>query len=137
MRSHLTSYLATGLTFLLLDFVWLALMKDVLYRPHLGELLADTFQPAPAVAFYALYAAGILFFAVSPALASGRWETALGSGALLGLIAYGTYDLTNQATLKGWPAIVTIIDTAWGATLTATAATVGYAVATWTATTGD
>ena len=81
---------------------------------------------APAAAFYLLYVAGILFFAVFPALATGRWTTALGRGAALGLVAYATYDLTNAATLRGWSTTVTIADLCWGTALTALAATVGY-----------
>ncbi len=96
------------------------------YRPLLGDLLLERFNFAPAIVFYFLYTAGIVVFAVSPAFVSGRWTTALVSGAMLGFLCYATYDLTNQATLRGWSTIVTLVDIAWGSTLTAVAAALGY-----------
>ena len=115
-----------------LDAVWLATMVPGVYRPQLGGLLADRPAWLAAVAFYGLYAAGILVLVVLPALDSGP-ERAAGRpgsrslraaalhGALLGLVAYGTYDLTNLATLRDWPLTVTVIDMGWGMILTATA----------------
>jgi uncharacterized membrane protein len=76
-----------------------------------------------------IYVAGIVIFAIKPALVTGSWAGAAGKGALLGFFCYATYDLTNQATLKTWPATVTIIDMGWGMVLTACAATVGYLAA--------
>jgi uncharacterized membrane protein len=114
---------------LVLDSVWLTLTADRLYRPLIGELMLDGFRPAPAIAFYALYLVGIVVFAIRPAFATGRWTTALVSGALFGLFAYGTYDLTNQATLKTWSTTITLADMAWGSVLTAVAASAGYLAA--------
>lgn len=127
--AYLVSYVATGVVFLALDSLWLSRMAGALYRPKLGPLLAETVNLPPAVLFYALYIAGVVVFAVQPALASGRWTTALALGALFGLVAYGTYDLTNHATLRDWPVIVTVADMAWGTALTAIAATAGMLVA--------
>jgi uncharacterized membrane protein len=79
-----------------------------------------------AFLFYLLYVVGIVVFAVLPGLREENWRTAAMLGALLGLVAYGTYDLTNLATLKGWPMTVTIVDMAWGVVLTAASATAGY-----------
>lgn len=73
-----------------------------LYRRHIGELLADKPHLGYAVAFYVIYIAGIVFFALRPALDGGSWLTAAGHGAALGAFAYATYDLTNAATLKVW-----------------------------------
>jgi uncharacterized membrane protein len=123
------SYVATALAFLACDAVWLGLMATRLYRPRLGPLLRDDFALWPAAAFYLIYIAGILSFAIAPAFDSGRWTTALGRGALLGLVAYATYDLTNQATLRGWSSLVTIADLCWGSALTGVAATIGFSVA--------
>ncbi|MDH7639357.1 DUF2177 family protein [Sphingomonas oryzagri] len=123
--------LATAISFLALDSIWLSLAAGRLYRPRLGPLLLDQFNVAPAAAFYLIYLAGILVFAVAPSLASGRWTTALARGAMLGLVAYATYDLTNQATLRGWSTTVTIADLCWGTFVTATAATIGFTVARW------
>jgi uncharacterized membrane protein len=131
MGAWIIAYLATAATFLGLDAIWLGCAANRLYRPRLGDLLLDGFKPFPAIAFYILYVAGILIFAVAPALASGRWTTALARGAMLGLLAYATYDLTNQATLRGWSSVVTIADLCWGTVLTGTAATIGFMAARW------
>jgi len=133
MKIYITAYLATGLAFLVIDAIWLSQAASTLYRPIIGELLADKVRIAPAVAFYLLYVLGIVIFAVSPALNSGRWTTALIYGALFGFFAYATYDLTNQATLKTWSTLITVIDLAWGTTVTATSAVSGYLVASWLA----
>jgi uncharacterized membrane protein len=123
------AYLSTAVVFLALDAVWLSQMADRLYRPAIGHLMADGFSLPPAVLFYVLYIAGVVFFAVAPALESRRPVlSALGHGALLGLLCYATYDLTNQATLKGWPWHITLLDLVWGATLTGTAAAAAAAI---------
>jgi uncharacterized membrane protein len=128
MKAYLVSYLAAALVFLGVDAIWLSLMGGALYRPLLGDLLAEKFNPAPAVAFYILYVAGIVYFPIAAAFASGRWTTALVAGALFGFFAYATYDLTNQATLRHWPTLITIVDLCWGSALTAVAATLAYLV---------
>jgi len=129
MLTWIVAAFATAIGFLGLDSIWLSLAASRLYRPKLGPLLLDHFNILPAFAFYLIYLAGILLFAVAPALASGRWTTALARGAMLGLVAYSTYDLTNQATLRGWSATVTLADLCWGTLVTATAATIGFIVA--------
>ncbi|MEF7615898.1 DUF2177 family protein [Aquincola sp. MAHUQ-54] len=131
IRQLAVAYAATAVVFLALDGVWLSTMADRLYRPAIGHLMADGFRMAPAVVFYAIYVVGVLVFAVSPALASGQWTTALGRGALLGLVAYAAYDLTNHATLHDWPLHLTLADLAWGTFVTAAAATAGYAATRW------
>jgi uncharacterized membrane protein len=128
MKAWLTSYVSAGVVFLAIDAVWLTTMTGLLYRPMLGDLIAAKPRLGPAVAFYLIYIAGVVTFAVMPALASGRWTTALFFGAALGLVAYATYDLTNQATIQSWPLVVTLADLAWGSVLTATAATAAYFV---------
>jgi uncharacterized membrane protein len=123
---HAAAYAACLAATVALDLLWLGKMGAILYRPALGELLADNFRPAPAIAFYLLYAFGVVFFVVAPALESKSWAEAAFKGALFGLVGYGVYDLTNQATLKNWPVAVTLADMAWGAFLTACAATAGF-----------
>lgn len=118
------AYISTGIVFLGLDAIWLTFAGGLLYRPLIGDLLLPSFRFAPALLFYALYIAGIVVFAVIPAT-SGRLSVALLYGAALGLVAYGTYDLTNQATLKGWSSAITVADMIWGSLLTAIAAVVG------------
>ncbi len=120
----------TGLAgFLALDAVWLSTMAPRVYKPAMGDLVAPGVNLGAAALFYLIYGVGILAFAVMPALGAGRWTTAFALGALLGLVAYGTYDLTNHATLRNWPMIVTVLDMAWGTLATALAATFAYAVA--------
>lgn len=116
-------YAATGVTFLLLDAVWLTQTADILYRPLLGDILAPQFDLLAAILFYLIYVAGIVVFAVLPAR---RPAGAVLRGAFLGLFAYATYDLTNQATLRDWPVLITVLDLAWGSFVTACATTAGY-----------
>ena len=123
----------TAVVFLALDAIWLTTMADRLYRPALGRLMLDRFEPVPAIMFYVVYLVGVLAFAVVPGLESRRWTTALGFGALLGLVAYATYDLTNQATLRDWPWRVTAADLCWGTFVTAVAAATGCRIALWLA----
>jgi uncharacterized membrane protein len=129
MKIYVLSYLAAGIVMLGIDAVWLGVMGSAFYRPMLGDMLQEKFSPAPAAIFYLLYVAGIVIFGVTPAFESGRWTTALTHGALLGFFAYATYDLTNQATLRHWPTLVTIVDLSWGTTLTGVSATLGYLIA--------
>ena len=116
----IVAYLAAGLSFGALDAAWLGWAGKRLYRPALGDLLAASFRPAPAIVFYLAYVAAIVWFAVRPGMDQGAGCAAL-NGALLGAIAYATYNLTNQATLRQWPVHVTLIDIAWGAFATAAA----------------
>lgn len=129
MKFWAVGYLATGVVMLVLDAVWLTVMGKALYRPALGDLLLDQFRLAPAAVFYFLYVLAIVVFAVAPAASTGKWTTALLYGAFLGLVCYGTYDLTNHATLKAWTTTLTVVDMAWGATLTAFSATMGFIIA--------
>ncbi|WP_310533402.1 DUF2177 family protein [Novosphingobium sp.] len=123
------AYVSAAVSFGVLDFIWLGWAGKNFYRPAIGELLAPSFRGGPALVFYAIYIAGIIWFAVRPGL-SGGTSAALLNGALLGGLAYATYDLTNQATMKVWPVHVTVVDIVWGAFATAIAAT----VATWVTT---
>ena len=122
-RSVATAFIAATLVFVLLDAGWLTIMASRLYRPAIGHLTREGFDPLAAVAFYAIYLTGVVFFVVRPA-ANARM--ALGRGALFGAVCYATYDLTNQATLLSWPWRVTIVDLAWGAFVTAISAWAGY-----------
>ncbi len=114
------AYLAAGISFGILDALWLRWAGPNFYRPALGDLLAAQFRMGPALVFYLLYVAAMVWFAVRPGMALGVPHAVL-NGALLGGIAYATYDLTNQATLKVWPLHVTLVDIAWGASATALA----------------
>ncbi|MDX2258634.1 MAG: DUF2177 family protein [Hyphomicrobiaceae bacterium] len=116
------SYLILAGIFLILDLIWLGLVANSFYRSALGPLMADQINVPAAVAFYLLYVVGVMVFVVSPALEAGGWWRALTMGAFFGLVAYGTYDLTNLAVTRGFPLSVALVDMAWGATLTAIAA---------------
>ena len=126
MKKALIAYVATLLTFLLLDGIWLGLLMAPTYRELLGSLMLDKPLLLPAAVFYCLYVIGCVVFVVLPALS---WQRAAKLGALLGLVAYGTYDLTNWATLRDWSVQVSLMDWAWGAVATAVACTVGYLMA--------
>jgi uncharacterized membrane protein len=125
----IAAYIASAVTFLALDALWLGVVAQKMYQREFGPLLLEKPNMAAAAVFYALYLVGIVFFAVKPALEAGSWSRALIHGALFGLIAYATYDLTNLATLKGFPFKVVIPDLAWGAFVTSAAAIAGYAAA--------
>ena len=126
---HIIIYFATALVFFGLDFIWLTRIANNFYKSEIGALLLPQPNLAAAGVFYIFYIAGIVYFAVMPNLASENWAMALLSGALLGLLAYGTYDMTNYATLKGWTMNVVIVDMAWGMFLTGTSAALGLIVA--------
>ena len=126
MRRILIAYALTALCFLALDAVWLSTSMGWLYAPRIGPLLLAQPKLLPALLFYALYLVGVVAFAVAPALPErglmARPGLALRAGVLLGLVAYGTYDLTNMATLQGWSAAVCVADMLWGMFATGLAA---------------
>ncbi len=128
MLKYLAAYLATVIVFVGIDLIWLGYIGRGFYRDRLGGLLLDQPNLAAAFMFYALYGVGVIVFAVQPAFQSGSWMTALLFGALFGFFAYATYDLTNLATLKGWPLSLTLVDLAWGSVLTGISATLGYLI---------
>jgi uncharacterized membrane protein len=113
------------LTFLILDGVWLSTAAATLYRPALGRLLLQRVHPLPVLAFYLIYVAGIVGLAVAPALTIANPLAPAAFGAGLGFVAYATYDLTNLATLAGWPARIAVLDMGWGTFATAVAALAG------------
>jgi uncharacterized membrane protein len=120
------AYLAILLPFGLLDAVWLSLMGPRLYKPTLGDILLANVNVPAAVSFYLLYPIGILVFATLPALKAGSVAPALIYAALFGALAYATYDLTNQATLRNWTLQLTLADMAWGAIASGLAGAASY-----------
>src|SRR5471032_3086997 len=99
MKKALFAYAGTLLAFLVLDGLWLGVLMAPTYRALLGSLMLDQPLLAPAALFYLLYVVGCVVFVVLPAI---TWRRATCLGTLLGLVAYGTYDLSNWATLRGW-----------------------------------
>lgn len=121
-------YLTAAGIFVACDAIWLSLMVKRFYRPNMEHLLAASTNFIAAAVFYGLYIIGIIFFAVNPAIDKNSIGYAAGAGALLGLLMYATYDLTNLSTLKGWPLNVTIVDMLWGTFVTALVATITYKI---------
>ncbi len=128
MKSLLLGYLAALVTLAILDALWLGVVSREFYKARLGQLLLD--QPLwwAAILFYLIHAAGVAVFAVPPAVAAGTWTAAALYGALFGICVYAAYDLTNLATLRGWPMAVSLVDLAWGAVVTAVATFVAFLV---------
>ncbi len=128
MLTPVIAYVSTAIVFLGIDAIWLGRLATNLYRGWIGDLLLEQPNFAAAIAFYSVYVAGIVYFAVIPAINGGGWTQACIAGAVLGFIAYGTYDMTNLSTLKNWSLMMTVVDIAWGTFLTSAAATVGFLV---------
>lgn len=116
--------------FFAIDMIWLGLVAKDFYRNQIGFLLKENVNWVAAISFYLLFIIGVVFFVVMPALEKGSLMYALLVGALFGFITYATYDLTNLATTKDWPLLVTLVDLAWGAVLSASVSSVTYLIAT-------
>lgn len=128
-RQLVKASLAVLVAFLIADGIWLGLVMPDTYRAWLGGHMLDMPRLAPAGIFYVLYTVGVMVFAVLPALRAGTLSKAAQLGALLGLVAYGTYDLSNYATLDFWQLPMTVVDIVWGAVLSCIAASAGYLAA--------
>ncbi len=128
MGKAVSTYVIALVAFCAFDFVWLSVTAERLYKPALGDLLAPNFRLGPSIAFYLIYVAGLVALAVFEGATVRPWRGALIRGAIYGFCAYGTYDLTNQATLRQWSAELTAFDMAWGCVLSAWAATVSAAL---------
>lgn len=124
MTVYALAYIILLVLFILLDGIWLSTMGPALYKPALGDMLTDQVRLLPALVFYLVYPIGIEVFALLPALRAHSVSHAVVYGALFGFFAYATYDLTNAATLRHWPAQITFADIAWGAVATCLAATI-------------
>ncbi|MCI5094821.1 MAG: DUF2177 family protein [Rhodobacteraceae bacterium] len=121
-------YLATALVFFLIDLIGLRMIVKPVFERHVGHLFADPFRLGPAAIFYLGYVAGMLWFVSLPALEDGAPIKALIGGILLGLLAYGTYEFTNYATLRDWTFEQVIVDTIWGGALTGFSAWAGVMI---------
>ena len=124
--THVVAYLTTAVVFLIVDAIWLGFVARDFYFERLGDLMKSPVDLRIAAGFYLVYVVGIVIFAVAPALAADAWRTALVKGALFGFFAYATYDLTNLATLEGWPVSVSVVDVVWGTGLTGGSALMGF-----------
>jgi uncharacterized membrane protein len=116
--------------FLAVDLLWLGVVARRFYLNHLGRFLAEQVNWAAAFVFYLLFLAGMMIFAVQPALEQNSLSRALALGALYGLFTYATYDLTNLATLKEWPVPIVVVDILWGMILSGLVSATGFLAAT-------
>lgn len=126
MKRFLSAYLSTLVAFIVLDGLWLGVLMGPTYRAWLGTLMLAQPVIFPAVLFYLVYIVGIVLIGVLPGLKVASLKHAAGYSALLGVMAYGTYDLTNWATLQGWPSQLALVDWAWGTFASGVAGAVGY-----------
>jgi len=124
MAKHLKIYGLTLVVFFLVDIVWLAFISTKLYEDQIGFLLKDDVNWVAAAIFYFLYIAGLVFFVIRPSIDQKSVHYALLAGGFFGLVTYATYDLTNLATLRDWPILITVVDLLWGTFLNATTAAI-------------
>ncbi len=129
--THLKLYISVLLVFLIIDMLWLSVAAGWFYRKHLGYLLTPDIKWSAAILFYLLFIAGLLVFAILPGIQAGSARRAMALGAFFGLVTYATYDLTNQATIKAWPLIVTIVDLLWGMSLSTILSYLGFRIGAW------
>jgi uncharacterized membrane protein len=115
--------------FFALDMLWLGLIAKDFYKHQIGFLMKSDINWIAAILFYLLFIVGLVIFVISPAVEQSSWIHALLFGGLFGLITYATYDLTNLATVKDWPLLVTIVDLAWWIILGATVCVITYFIA--------
>ena len=131
IKSTIISYLLTLIVFLIVDMFWLGIIAKNLYKKYLGGFLTDKVNWTAALIFYLIYVVGISIFAIYPAVNKGSVFNAILMGALFGIFTYATYDLTNLATLKGWPLQIVFIDILWGAFLSAIVSFSGFHIVKW------
>ncbi len=123
MKTYLIAYAAAGVAFLIIDGLWLGLIAKNFYANNLGELLRKNFLILPGAVFYLVYTAGLVFLAVRPMQPELSLANVALYGAIVGLLSYGTYDMTNLSTLRDWPVVVSVVDLIWGTVLSASVAT--------------
>jgi uncharacterized membrane protein len=129
MRTFVRLFLIALPVFFIIDIVWLVFVAKNFYQKQIGFLMKPDINWLAAIVFYLLFIAGLITFVISPAVARHSWIHALLYGALFGLITYATYDLTNLATMKDWPLLVTLVDLTWGTALAASVSVITYFIA--------
>lgn len=131
IKSIIFSYLLTFIVFLMVDMLWLGIIAKNLYQKYLGNFLSDSINWTAAFIFYILFVVGVSIFVIYPAVNKGSLYYAILMGALFGFFTYATYDLTNLATLKGWPLPIVFIDIIWGSVLSALVSFSGFHIVKW------
>lgn len=129
IKCMLVATLLASIIFLVIDVIWLSFATKSFYRPLIGNLLTDTPVMWAATLFYVLYVFGMALVVIQPCVDSSSIFKTVYTGFIFGLVAYGTYNLTNMAVLKGWSPTVTFVDMFWGGSLTAVSATTGLYIA--------
>ena len=128
MINYLKAYIISFLIFFLIDLVWLGVVAKNLYRNQLGFIMKENFNMPAALLFYMFFVIGLLFFVINRAVFIESWQYALFAGMFFGMITYATYDMTNLATIKNWPVIITIIDIVWGSVLCGSTSLLSYLI---------
>ena len=131
MNKYMAAYAGTAVVMVALDMLWLGVIAKPLYQQGIGHLMAERPHVGVAVLFYLMYALGVVIFGVAPQNGGANWGTTVGMAALFGFFAYATYDLTNLATLRDWPLRLSLIDMAWGTTVSAAAGAAGKLAHDW------
>ena len=122
-------YLISLSVFFIIDMIWLGFIAKNFYRSQIGFLMKTNINWTAAIIFYLLFIAGLVFFVLAPAIEKRSIIFALTTAAFYGILTYSTYDLTNLATLKDWPLLITIVDIIWGMVLSVSVTLVSYLIA--------
>jgi len=125
MTPYIAAYIGALVAFLIIDGIWLGLVATDSYKSAIGHLMREQPQILPAATFYLMYCAVVVYFAIAPNMHKG-WQAVAVSGAVLGFVAYGTYNMTNYSILKDWPLGITIKDWVWGTLVTSTTSVAGF-----------
>ncbi|MBC7682653.1 MAG: DUF2177 family protein [Ferruginibacter sp.] len=125
MNKYFVAWVVVVVVMVAMDVLWLGFIAKSLYQDGIGHLMAEKPMILAALAFYVLYAVGMVVFVVAPRAGLEGWYSTALMAALFGLVAYATYDLSNLATLKNWPVWLALLDMAWGSAASAVAATAG------------
>lgn len=128
MIQNFKVYSIALIVFFAIDIVWLALVAKNLYQTHIGFLLKENTNWTAAILFYALFIGGLVFFVINPAISKNSWSYALLAGGFFGMVTYATYDMTNLATMKNWPVMITVVDILWGTILNSITAVASYSI---------
>jgi len=131
IKSIIFSYLLTFMVFLMIDMLWIGVIAKNIYKKYLGGFLTDSVNWTAVFIFYFIYVLGISIFAIYPSVNKGSVYNVILMGALFGFFTYATYDLTNLATLKGWPLPIVFIDIIWGSVLSAVVSFSGFYIVKW------
>ncbi len=124
-------YLIAFVVFLLVDLVWLTFVANDFYKKHLGFLMKDTPNYIAALVFYLIFIVGLVYFVIMPGIEAGSIGKIILGGLMFGFITYATYDLTNLATLKDWPIVITIVDLIWGSVLSTVISVATFYIYNW------